>query len=200
MKKTERRIAAMLRQVATRDVVVLDDPGGSPRRLAALAYVAVQYGFRYDGADRLGQALRVRLVRDPRPEARERGTAALGRLAAGRAPGMRPGTLRPLPDVAPAVDLLKARIEFDALDDDGPDWRRTAVLMSASAALMALLLIPVGWRASLAAGAAMTSVCTLLLCLEVVRRDRLARRLRSTGPALGGPVRRARRTLPKKRH
>ncbi|MGI3228036.1 hypothetical protein ACRJ4B_33785 [Streptomyces sp. GTA36] len=135
----------MLRQIATRDVVVLDDLGGSPRRLAALTYIAVQYGFRYEETNRLGQTLQVRLTRDPRPEARERSTAALGRLAAGRAPGMRPGTLKPLPDVAPAVGLLKARIEFDALSDD-LDWRRKAVFMTASAALMALLLIPAGWR------------------------------------------------------
>lgn len=197
MKKTERLIAGMLRQLATRDVVVLDDQGGSPRRLAALTYIAVQYGFRYERSSRVGQVLQVRLVRDPRPEARERGTAALSRLAAGRTPGMRPGTLKPLPDVAPTVDLLKARIEFDALDDD-LDWRRKAVFMTASATLMALLLIPAGWTASLAAGATMAAVFAVLLRLEMMRKERLARRLRSAG-------RNSRRTglrnsLPKRRH
>jgi hypothetical protein len=180
MKRNERLVTGMLRQIATRDVVVLDDLGGSPRRLAALTYIAVQYGFRYEETNRLGQTLQVRLTRDPRPEARERSTAALGRLAAGRAPGMRPGTLKPLPDVAPAVGLLKARIEFDALSDD-LDWRRKAVFMTASAALMALLLIPAGWRASLAASATMAAVFAVFLRLEVIRKDRLARRLRSAG-------------------
>ncbi|MFE1795880.1 hypothetical protein ACFW9L_06885 [Streptomyces sp. NPDC059517] len=195
--RAERLITDMLRQVATRDVVVLDDPGGSPHRLAALTYIAVQYGFRYERTSRVGQTLQVRLVRDSRPEARERSTAALSRLAAGRAPGMRPGTLKPLPDVAPTVSLLKTRIEFDALDDD-LDWRRKAVFMSASAAFMALLLIPAGWTASLAAGTMMAAVFALLLRLEVVRKDRLARRLRSAD-------RNSRRTnlrnsLPKRRH
>ncbi|BCL28269.1 hypothetical protein ACFFS2_11100 [Streptomyces aurantiacus] len=198
MKRTERLIANMLRQIATRDVVVLDEAFGSPRRLAALSYVAVQYGFRYEGASRLGQTLQVRLVRDARPEARERSTAALGRLAAGRAPGMRPGTLKPLPDVAPAVALLRARIEFDALAGDVPDWRRKAVFMTASAALMALLLIPVGWRSSLAASATMAAVFALFLRREVIRKDRLARRLRSAERLFGRG--RPRNTLPKRRH
>ncbi|KAA0935510.1 hypothetical protein [Streptomyces apricus] len=197
MKRTERRVATLLRQLATRDVVVLDDAGGSPRRLAALTYIAVQYGFRYDGAHRTGHTLRVRLVRDPSPEARERGTAALGRLAAGRAPGMRPGTLKPLPDVAPAVELLRARIEFDALDED-PDLRRKALFMTASAAAMTLVLIPVGWRVSLTTGFAMAAVFAVFLRLEMVRKDRLARRLRSAGRNVGG--RAARTTLPKRRH
>jgi hypothetical protein len=178
MNRTERRIADMLRQIASRDVVVLNDMGGSPRRLAALTFIAVQYGFRYGETSRQGQALQVRLIRDTRPEARERSTAALSRLAAGRTPGMRPGTLKPLPDAAPAVALLKARIEFDALADD-LDWRRKAVFMSASAALMALLLIPAGWRASLAASATMAAVFAVVLRVEVLRRDRLARRLRA---------------------
>ncbi|TLS39945.1 hypothetical protein FE633_44220 [Streptomyces montanus] len=180
MNRTERRIAEMLRQIATRDVVVLDDLGGSAHRLAALTYIAVQYGFRYGEASRQGQTLQVHLIRDTRPEARERGTAALSRLAAGRTPGMRPGTLKPLPDAAPAVGLLKARIEFDCLDDD-LDWRRKAAFMSASAVLMALLLIPAGWRASLSASAAMAAVFAVFLRLEVVRKDRLARRLRAAG-------------------
>ena len=197
MKRAERLITDMLRQIATRDVVVLDAPGGSSRRLAALTYIAVQYGFRYGGTTRLGQTLQVRLVRDPRPEARERSTAALGRLAAGRVPGMRPGTLKPLPDVAPAVALLKARIEFDALDDD-LDWRRKAVFMTASATLMALLLIPAGWRASLAASATMAVVFALFLRLEVIRKDRLARRLRAAGRNFAG--RTARNSLPRRRH
>jgi hypothetical protein len=197
MKRTERRVATLLRQLATRDVVVLDDTGVSSRALAALTYIAVQYGFRYDGANRTGQTLQVRLVRDPSPEARERGTAALGRLAAGRTPGMRPGTLKPLPDVAPAVELFRARIEFDALDED-PDLRRKALFMAASAALMTLVLIPVGWRVSLTTGFAMAAVFTVFLRLETVRKDRLARRLRSAGRNSGG--RAARNTLPKRRH
>ncbi|MFS8200755.1 hypothetical protein ACLVWQ_18980 [Streptomyces sp. CWNU-52B] len=197
MKKNERLIANMLRQIATRDTVLLADAGGSPRRLASLTYIAVQYGFRYEDASRLGQTLQVRLVRDPRPEARERGTAALSRLAAGRAPGMRPGTLKPLPDVAPTVALLRTRIEFDSLDSD-LDWPRKAVFMTASTALMALLLIPAGWRASLAASATMAVVFALFLRMEVLRKDRLARRLRSAGRV----SRRAplRPSLPKRRH
>ncbi|WP_344387047.1 hypothetical protein [Streptomyces vastus] len=180
MNRTERRITDMLRQIATRDVVVLNDFGGSPRRLAALTYIAVQYGFRYGQTTRHGQMLQVRLIRDNRPEARERSTAALSRLAAGRTPGMRPGTLKPLPDAAPAVGLLRARIEFDAMDDD-LDWRRKAVFMSASTALMMLLLIPAGWRASLCAGGAMGLVFAVFLQLELGRKDRLARRLKAHG-------------------
>ena len=66
MNRAERRILVLLGQLAERDFVVVDDLGGSPRRLATLAYVAEQHGFRYARAHRVGRALQIQLVRTER--------------------------------------------------------------------------------------------------------------------------------------
>ncbi|GGX38400.1 hypothetical protein [Streptomyces fructofermentans] len=177
MKRTERLITDVLRQIASRDVVVLEDPRGSTRRLAALTYTALQYGFQYKETTRTGRLLQVRLVRDLSAEARERSAATLARLAEGRTPGLRPGTLKPLPDEAPAVSLLAARIEFDAMSDD-PHRGPKAVFVTAAVVLTALLLIAAGWQSALLTGATMGVLFAVYLRLEILRKRRLARRLR----------------------
>ncbi|WP_435615344.1 hypothetical protein [Streptomyces coelicoflavus] len=91
------------------------------RKFAAFAYVAEQYGYRYDGLSPLSPkgspnpyfAFR-RL-----PDAPERAAWSAERYPAapqgGPLPGMRPGgsRLRPLPEVQTDVDLLHARILVD---------------------------------------------------------------------------------------
>ncbi|WP_328562064.1 hypothetical protein [Streptomyces coelicoflavus] len=91
------------------------------RRFAAFAYVAEQYGYRYDGLSPLSPkgspnpyfAFR-RL-----PDAPERAAWSAQHYPAapenGPLPGMRPGgsRLRPLPEVQHDVDLLHARIMVD---------------------------------------------------------------------------------------
>lgn len=91
------------------------------RRFAAFAYVAEQYGYRYDGLSPLSSrgspnpyfAFR-RLPDEP-----ERTVWSAQRYPAapesGPLPGMRPGRsrLRPVPEVQHEVDLLHARIMVD---------------------------------------------------------------------------------------
>lgn len=170
MNRAERRILALLRQLAERDFVVLSDLGGSPRRLAVLTYVAEQHGFRYAEAHRVGRALQVHLVRAERTDTREPDSAAV--------PGLRPGTLRPGPEAAPTVRRLRYRIELDALADD-PSVRSRAVIMTVFALVIGLCLLVSGWRATLAGFACAEALFMGFLSLAVVRRRRLARRVRA---------------------
>ncbi|BET48402.1 MULTISPECIES: hypothetical protein [Streptomyces] len=114
------------------------------RRFAAFAYVAEQYGYRYDGLSTLSPkgspnpyfAFR-RL-----PDAPERAAWSAQHYPAapeaGPLPGMRPGgsRLRPLPEVQHEVDLLHARIMVDY----SRTHRRRGLI--ALLVLMAAMLIP----------------------------------------------------------
>ncbi|GGN83148.1 hypothetical protein GCM10011579_071580 [Streptomyces albiflavescens] len=168
MTRAERRILVLLRQLAGRDFAVLSDLGGSPRRLAVLTYVAEQHGFRYAETHRVGRALQVHVVREERADPRPPDSAAV--------PGLRSGTLRPLPEAAQAVRQLRDRIELDALAEN-MSVRTRSVIMTACALLVGLCLLVSGWRAALAGFAAMEAVFTGFLYLEVVRRRKLARRV-----------------------
>lgn len=114
------------------------------RKFAAFAYVAEQYGYRYDGLSTLSPkgspnpyfAFR-RL-----PDAPERAAWSTQHYPAapeaGPLPGMRPGgsRLRPLPEVQHEVDLLHARIMVDY----SRTHRRRGLI--ALLVLMAAMLIP----------------------------------------------------------
>ncbi|MET9218864.1 MULTISPECIES: hypothetical protein [unclassified Streptomyces] len=94
---------------------------GSWRRFAAFAFVAEQYGYRYEGMAATSPK------GSPNPyfgfrreaDAAERATLAAARypegLRGGQLPGMRPGRrrLRPSPEVREEVELLHARIQVD---------------------------------------------------------------------------------------
>ncbi|MFH8490958.1 hypothetical protein [Streptomyces longisporoflavus] len=91
------------------------------RKFAAFAYVAEQYGYRYDGLSPTSpkESPNPYFAFRRTPDAVERAarTAALfpQALTGGQLPGMRPGgsRLRPLPEAQRAVDLLHARIQVD---------------------------------------------------------------------------------------
>ncbi|MGW7565278.1 hypothetical protein ACWGJV_03240 [Streptomyces tendae] len=114
------------------------------RKFAAFAYVAEQYGYRYDGLSPLSPkgspnpyfAFR-RL-----PDAPERAAWSAQHYPAapdgGPLPGMRPGgnRLRPLPEMRHEVDLLHARIMVDY----SRTHRRRGLI--ALLVLMAAMLIP----------------------------------------------------------
>lgn len=114
------------------------------RKFAAFAYVAEQYGYRYDGLSTLSPkgspnpyfAFR-RL-----PDAPERAAWSAHHYPAapegGPLPGMRPGgsRLRPLPEAQHEVDLLHARIMVDY----SRTHRRRGLI--ALLVLMAAMLIP----------------------------------------------------------
>ncbi|MFF4348042.1 hypothetical protein [Streptomyces sp. NPDC001530] len=172
MNRAERRILALLRQLAERDFVVLSDLGGSPRRLALLTYVAEQHGFRYAEAHRVSRALQVHLVRTEPADARSHTAGAV------TVRGLRPGTLRPLPEAAPAVRRLRDRIELDALAGD-LSVRAKSMIMTVCALFIALFLLVSGWQAALAAFIGAEALFLGFLYLEVVRRRRLARRVQT---------------------
>ncbi|WP_369248652.1 hypothetical protein [Streptomyces sp. R41] len=168
MNRAERRILALLRQLAERDFAVLSDLGGSPRRLAVLTYIAEQHGFRYAEAHRVGRALQVQLIRIERADAGPPDSASI--------PGLRPGTLRPLPEAAQAVRRLKDRIELDAMADD-PSVRSRVVIMTGCALFIAVCFLVSGWRAALTGFTCAEALFMSFLYAEVVRRRKLARRV-----------------------
>jgi hypothetical protein len=180
MNRAERRIRVLLRQLAERDFVVLSDLGGSPRRLAVLAYVAEQHGFRYAATHRVGRALQVHVVREGRARERAEGRAEepadTRPLDSTAVPGLRSGTLRPLPEAAQAVRQLRDRIELDALAED-LSVRARSVIMTGCALFLGLFLLVSGWQAALAGFAASEAVFMGFLYGEVARRRRLARRV-----------------------
>jgi len=111
----------MLRQMATQDEATVTSRMSSVRRLARLALVAEQFGFMYGDARTSGGqngSTRMTLHRDHSPYAQQRATANMARFPqagnGGDLPGMQPGgTLKPLPEAADHLELLKARINFD---------------------------------------------------------------------------------------
>lgn len=180
MNRAERRIRALLQQLAERDFVVLSDLGGSPRRLAVLTYVAERHGFRYAEAHRVGRALQVHLVRVEPAESAESVRSAQSADTrpqdSGSVPGLRPGTLRPLPEAARALRRLRDRIELDAMADD-LSVRTRALIMTGCALFIALWFLVFGWRSALAGFAVADALFMGCLYLEVVRRRKLARRV-----------------------
>ncbi|PBC61727.1 hypothetical protein BKI49_22240 [Streptomyces sp. Tue6028] len=211
MNRAERRILVLLGQLAERDFVVVDDLGGSPRRLATLAYVAEQHGFRYAEAHRVGRALQIQLVRTeragtapkaedsragtaPKAEDSRAGTAPGGEGSHGgkaprtddsrAVPGLRPGTLRPLGDAARTVRGLRDRIEFDAMAEDPSAWSRAAI-MTGCALFVSLVCAVYGWRAALIGFAVAEALSMGFLALEVAHRRRVARRVGTAGLASG---------------
>jgi hypothetical protein len=179
MNRAERRILILRRQLAERDFVVLSDLGGSPRRLAVLTYVAERHGFRYAEAHRVGRALQVHLVRVVRAEPADKRPQDSGSV-----PGLRPGTLRPLPEAAPAVRLIRDRIELDAMAGDLSVRYRAAIVTGCSA-FISLCSLAAGWQATLVCFFGVDAIFMGFLYLDVVRRRRIARRVQAAVPMSG---------------
>lgn len=101
---------------------LLVNPWGSRRKFAAFAYIAEQYGYRYDGlAPGISPSMSHPTFAFRRlPDAMERATHTAPQYpnvlhGRGPYPGMRPGGdgLTPLPEARREVDLLHARIKVD---------------------------------------------------------------------------------------
>ncbi|MFC9058123.1 hypothetical protein ACFTXB_08705 [Streptomyces sp. NPDC057074] len=109
------------------------------RKFAAFAYVAEQYGYRYDGLSSLSPKgspnpyFAFRRLPDAPERAARAAQLCPTALQGGQLPGMRPGgsRLRPLAETQGDVDLLHARIMVD--------YSRT----QRRRGLIALLIIPV---------------------------------------------------------
>ncbi|MET7637566.1 hypothetical protein [Streptomyces sp. NPDC005438] len=147
---SKRLVSRMLRQMGSQETVRV--VGKIPvRRLARLALVAEEFGFAYQDTHHAGEGQYTRNVmilgRDHSPEAQRRAMENSVRFPqagnGGDLPGMlRGGTLRPLPDVAPRLELLEARINFDLTR---PPTRNEALAL-AVLAVLALAVNVVAFR------------------------------------------------------
>ncbi|MFJ6832185.1 hypothetical protein [Streptomyces sp. NPDC091209] len=106
----KRQIRKMFRLMAAGQAVQLTSPMASVKKLARLAFIAQQFGYEYadvrKGSGR-NNALTMLIVPDPGPQAQ-------ARAAQNRAQYPQAGDGVSLPPVVPdAMELLKARINFD---------------------------------------------------------------------------------------
>ncbi|MFE7778082.1 hypothetical protein ACFU5O_30115 [Streptomyces sp. NPDC057445] len=181
-----RQISGMLKQVASQDVIELG-PEMAAGRVAALAHVAEHYGFEYADSHRTGQdkqLIAVRMYRDPRPEARAREAATIAAYPeagrGGAVPGMRPGTLKPLPEAQEAVTHLKDRVAFDLMANSA-DKRRMGFAWICVGAVVLTLVVCGMYLAAVAGGAALAALLIGGVRIGEVRRQRITQRLRAAG-------------------
>ncbi|GAA4916987.1 hypothetical protein ACFPM3_21135 [Streptomyces coeruleoprunus] len=180
-------ISKILRQIATQDVVEIFESSGSPGRAAALAHFTEQYGFTYGEAHRHGHnksLLTVFLYRDPRPEARAREAATIAAYPqagnGGAAPGLRPGTVKPLPEAEGAVAVLKDRIAFDVMGQ-AAEPRQKAIAWGMLGITVLMILITGKYLVALGTGVVLGGLLLGGFKLGEVRRKKLARRLEAAG-------------------
>jgi hypothetical protein len=188
MNSADREIAGMLRQIASQDVAELGRPLTATKGLASLVHVAEHYGFQYWQAHRAGpegKEVRVVLYRDTRPEARQREAATVaafpGAGAGGPAPGMRQGTLEPLPEAAEAVALARTRLRHDILGSGASAGQKAVAWGAGAVALLASLLDGKHITAKLVCGAVLAVFLAACFRIGAVRRERMAERLRRAG-------------------
>ncbi|WP_175408127.1 hypothetical protein [Streptomyces sp. TRM64462] len=183
----DRTISKLLRQIATQDVVEITDSATATGRVAAQVYFVEQYGFAYGEAQRHGhnkQLLTAFLYRDPSPEARAREAAAIAAHPragnGGAAPGLRPGTLKPLPEAEAAVALAKDRIAFDVMAQAaGP--RQKAMAWAMLGVAVAAILITGKYLVALGTGVVLGGLLMGFFTLGEARRRKLAQRLTAAG-------------------
>ncbi|MEU1281205.1 hypothetical protein [Streptomyces sp. NPDC005805] len=187
MGASDRRIAALLRQIATQETVDIRHEHSVTGRVAAQVYLVEQYGFEYGEAWREGarkEILVARMYRDPRPEARAREAATIAAYpeagTGGAAPGLRPGTLKPTDEAAEAVARIKDRIGFDVMA--GAAAKGQQVFAYACVGVFVLMLLVLGhWLGALLGGAALAGFLFGAFRLGGVRRQRIAERLTAAG-------------------
>lgn len=124
----------------------------------------------------MGRALQIHLVRTEHADTRPPDSASV--------PGLRPGTLKPLPETAPAVRLFRDRIELDAMAGDLSVRSRAAIVTGCSA-FTSLCCLAAGWQATLVCFFCMDAFFMGFLYLHVVRRRRIARRVQAAVPMSG---------------
>ncbi|MHC3474196.1 hypothetical protein ACYF6T_36620 [Streptomyces sp. 7R007] len=107
---SKRQVRNMLRLMAGGEPVELTSPLASVKKLSRLAFIAQQFGYEYVDARHTGSrnnALKMLIVPDPSPQARARAAQNWAQY-----PNAADGVSLP-PLVPDAVELLKARIQFD---------------------------------------------------------------------------------------
>ncbi|MGW5638629.1 hypothetical protein [Streptomyces sp. NPDC003832] len=187
MSIADRHVSALMRQLASQDVVEIIHPFAEWETIGALAYIAECYGFRYADVRHIGKQkmLCVRMVRDFDPRAQQRAAANAAAFpqagAGGPVPGMYQGSLTPVPEAQPDVDLIATLIRYDALGAAAN--RKQLITMSWAFPLLFVLLAAVtGKFAVLLTLAALTPAFLLLtLRINATRRAKLAERLTAAG-------------------
>ncbi|MGW0595979.1 hypothetical protein ACWD11_02405 [Streptomyces sp. NPDC002776] len=187
MSIADRHVTALMRQLASQDVVELVHPLAEWETLGALAYIAECYGFRYADVRHVGRqkTLYVRMVRDADPRARQRAVANAAAFpqagAGGPVPGMYQGSLTPVPEAQPDVDLIATLIRYDALGAAAN--RKQLITMSWAFPLLFVLLAAVTGKFAVLLTLAALTPAFLLITLRVneARRAKLAERLRAAG-------------------
>ncbi|MCH0538457.1 hypothetical protein I3F58_02545 [Streptomyces sp. MUM 203J] len=184
---TQRQISGVLRQIAGQDVVEITEGALYTSRLAALVHLVEHYGFEYADARRHGadkKQITAYLYRDPRPEARAREAATIAAYPqagnGGPAPGMRPGSLKPLPEAREAVARNKDRIAYDVMAQ-AAGTQQQAVAWGAVVVLVLVLLVAGMYLGALIGGVLMAGFLVGAFKLGGVRRERIAARLQAAG-------------------
>ncbi|MFF5846898.1 hypothetical protein ACFY74_36145 [Streptomyces massasporeus] len=183
----DRHITALMRQIATQDMIELVHPFAEWQTFGALAYIAECYGFRYADVRLVGKhkMAHIRLVRDTSPQAQQRAAANIAAFSdpgPGRpVPGMYLGSLTPVPEAQEDVELITTLIRYDAA---GAAANRKQLLAMASAGPVLFLLLAVltGKYAVLLPLAVLTPAFLLgALRINTTRRAKLAERLLAAG-------------------
>ncbi|MFE5754526.1 hypothetical protein ACFQ7M_18685 [Streptomyces massasporeus] len=183
----DRHITALMRQIATQDMIELVHPFAEWQTFGALAYIAECYGFRYADVRLVGKhkIAHIHLVRDTSPQAQQRAAANIAAFpdpGPGRpVPGMYLGSLTPVPEAQADVDLVTTLIRYDAA---GAAANRKQLLTMAWAGPLLFLLLAVltGKYAVLLPLAVLTPVFLLgALRVNSARRAKLAERLLAAG-------------------
>ncbi|MGX1910247.1 hypothetical protein ACWIID_15505 [Streptomyces phaeochromogenes] len=107
---SNRQVQKMFRLMASGEAVEVASPMASVKKLARLAFVAQQFGYEYADVRQGGghnSGLKMLIVPDPGPHARQRAAQNWAQFPQAASGG-------PLPPFVPdALELLKARINFD---------------------------------------------------------------------------------------
>ncbi|MFJ6797206.1 hypothetical protein [Streptomyces sp. NPDC091268] len=184
----ERHIAAMLQQIARQQDIVEIAPQGTPLKAAALAHVAEHHGYMYGVAYRTGyknSLVQVRMYRDPRPEARVREAATITAHPqagnGGTVPGLKQGSLKPLPEAVAAVAVLKDLISFDVMAMYVASRTQKVMCYLACAVLSGLMLIDKSPVEAVASGATVALLCTVAFQVGAIRRGKITQRLTAAG-------------------
>ncbi|MEV0170685.1 hypothetical protein AB0I00_06095 [Streptomyces sp. NPDC050803] len=182
----DRHLKPLMRQIATQDTIEIVHPD-DPETAGALIYVAECYGFRYAGvwlSDR-ASVMRVQLTRDASPAARQRAAANLAAFpdpGKGRpVPGMYLGSLKPVPETQPEVDVLTTVVRYD-LTLATENRRKLLAMAWGSAALFLLLALVTGKFLVLLPLAVLTPAFLLgSLRINAAKRAKLAEKLTAAG-------------------
>ncbi|MFB6522015.1 hypothetical protein [Streptomyces sp. NPDC056401] len=179
----------MLQQIARQQDVVEIAPQGTSAKAAALAHVAEQYGYTYGVAYRTGfknSLVQVRMYRDPRPDARVREAATITAHPqagnGGTVPGLVQGSLKPLPEAADSVAVLRDLVNFDVMALYLADRRQKVACYLICALVPVFMLMDDKSPAeAFISGALVALLLTVTFKVGVIRRATIARRLTAAG-------------------